>query len=80
MSLWTLRQRLKDFNTPQELMAAFKAKELKEMCRTARLWLGGNKYSKSASLLNWRNERRAKGQQRYNDILTMRTLMFWGPL
>jgi hypothetical protein len=67
MSIWALRQALKDFNTPQEIATAFKAVELKEMCRTARLWLGGNKYSKSANLLNWRNECRAKGQRRIDE-------------
>ena len=64
MAAWVLRTGLKDFNSPQEIKDAFKGRELKEMCKTARLWRGGNKYSKSASLLNWRNECRKKGQQR----------------
>ena len=80
VNIWALRKALKDFKTPQELIAAFKAKELKEMCRTAKLWLGGNKYSKSASLLNWRNTARKKGQQRYEEVLKIKSLLHWGPM
>jgi hypothetical protein len=66
--VWDLRQTLKDIQTPDELTTRFKGKELKAMCRTARLFCSaGKKYHHAASLLNWRNACRNKGQQRINE-------------
>lgn len=84
LKVWELRTILKDFNNPQEIIATFKGKELKEMCRTALLWLGGNKYSKSASLLNWRNKCRKRGQQWVDNAVKEHNkkalLRYWGPV
>ena len=67
MDVSELRTKLKDFTQPAEIKAAFKGKELHAMCIVARAWKGGNKYFKSASLLNWRNTCRKKGEQRIKE-------------
>lgn len=84
LKAWELRTVLKDFNTPQELVDAFKGRELIEMCKTARCWRGGTKYSKAAGLLQWRNECRRKGQEKVNAAIkehnTKILLKHWGPM
>ncbi len=69
MDVSDLRTKLKDFTHPDQIKATFKGKELRAMCAVARVWKGGNKYSKSASLLNWRNTCRRKGEERIKEAM-----------
>ena len=48
---------------PAELVAAYTAKELRELCGWADVYTGGTKTALAVALLNWRNECRRKGQQ-----------------
>lgn len=56
-----LRHLLKDVQKVEDLLH-FKGKELRAMCRRAGCFLGVCKRSSAASLLNWRNNCRQRGQ------------------
>jgi hypothetical protein len=58
-----LRFKLSRFtDNPQELAISYRRESLRDMCREAGIWCSGNKRALSASLLNWRNRCRARGQ------------------
>jgi hypothetical protein len=58
-----LRLKLASFtNYPEELAISYKRESLRDMCREAGIWRSGNKRALSASLLNWRDRCRARGQ------------------
>lgn len=84
LSAWDLRKILTDVKEPSNLTESFKAKELRQMCRTAGKFHGGNKRMSACVLINWRNECRRKGQERIAEAreynAKMRMLRLWGPL
>jgi hypothetical protein len=58
-----LRLKLARFtDNPEELAISYKRESLRDMCREAGIWRSGNKRALSASLLNWRDRCRARGQ------------------
>jgi hypothetical protein len=64
LDAWALRTTLRPFSDdPNQLVAAFKGKELRTFCKRARVYAGSNKYGMAASLLGWRNSCRKKGEQ-----------------
>lgn len=85
LDTWAVRSTLKD-KSIDDLKAAFKAKQLKAMCKTVGAYAGGNKRSMAASLLNWRNECRRKGQEYVNALRARRVIAeililgVWGPM
>jgi hypothetical protein len=84
LDMWAIRSALQSFNTLEEVKAAFSAIELKTMCKTIRKYQGGNKRTKAATLLNWRNTCRRKGQEFVAGIqakvATIKILGVWGPM
>ena len=67
LDVWNIRTKLKSYNLPEDIVANFKMKELKAMCKTVRKYSGWNKRSMAKVLLNWRNYCRLEGQRRVDE-------------
>lgn len=53
---------------PEELKSKFKRRVLVKLCTMAGVWKGGNKFSLSAGLINWRNNSRRKAERLLDDL------------